>query len=74
MGYTHPGKQPEWFTQDFFFHSGDLKPARIRILPQGSLRPGIFDNTQQIRQNVYSTYHQDRYRHLRKPGYPGGVD
>ena len=49
----------------FFGHSGDFKPARIRILPQGSLVPGILDNIQQIRQSVYSSYHQDRYRHLR---------
>ena len=46
----------------FFGHSGYLKPARIRILPPGSFAPGILIHIQQIRQNVYSSYHQDRYR------------
>ena len=49
----------------FLGHSRDIKPARIRILPQGSFAPGILINIQQIRQNVYSSYHQDRYRQLR---------
>ena len=33
--------------------------------PLGSFVPGILNNVQQIRQSVYSSYHQDRYRYLR---------
>ena len=48
-----------------FGHSGGLNPARIRILPKSFFVPGILNNIQQIRQNVFSSYHQDRYRYLR---------
>ena len=48
-----------------FGHSGGLNPACIRILPKGFFVPGILNNIQQIRQNVFSSYHQDRYRYLR---------
>ena len=46
----------------FFGHSRDLKPARIRILSPGSFTPGILNNIKQVRQNVCSSYRQDRYR------------
>ena len=46
----------------FFGHSGYLNSARIRILPPGSFAPGNLIYIQQIRRNIYSSCHQDRYR------------
>ena len=63
-----------------FGHSEDLNPARIPILPQGSFVPGILNNIEQIRQNVYSSYHQDpdvltdmRGRCLYLGSHPGSI-
>ena len=50
----------------FFFWSLRMSIAcTYTHSPLGSFVPGILNNAQQIRQSVYSSYHQDRYRYLR---------
>ena len=50
----------------FFFWSLRMSIAcTYTHSPLGSFVPGILNNVQQIRQSVYSSYHQDRYRYLR---------
>ena len=61
--YLSSSTDPPMLHSLFFSgHSGGLNPARRRILPRGSFVPGILNNIQQIRQTVYSSYHQGRYR------------